>query len=94
MNNLDDIRHEIDSIDKELIGLFEKRMDLVKYVIEYKIKNNMNILDASREDFILEKNRNLLNNKEYSLYLDELFLEIMKISRDMQTSILKENSNE
>ncbi|MDL2310992.1 chorismate mutase [Peptostreptococcaceae bacterium OttesenSCG-928-C18] len=94
MNNLSDIRNEIDNIDKELVYLFEKRMDLVRSVIEYKIKNNLEILDADRENLILKKNKNLLINKEYSEYVDDLFLEIMKVSRNMQNNILKEKNHE
>ena len=36
MSKLDDYRKEIDSIDKELIALFERRMDVAKKVGEYK----------------------------------------------------------
>ncbi|WP_100065240.1 chorismate mutase [Miniphocaeibacter massiliensis] len=94
MTRLDNIRIDIDTLDKELIKLFEKRMDLVKNVIEYKIKNNIDILDNNREEYILEKNRKLLKNEKYSEYLDDLFIEIMRISKNMQNQILKELSND
>lgn len=94
MNDLESIRKEIDKVDREIIALFEKRMDLVKYVVDYKIKNNMEILDSSRENLIIEKNKNLLQNKEYSQYLVTFFKSLMDISKDMQNKIIKENVDE
>ena len=94
MKDLNEIRKEIDILDKELIEIFEKRMDLVKFVINYKIDNNMNILDSSRESFILAKNREILNNKEYEEYLDDFFISLMKISKNMQNKVLEERNNE
>ncbi len=94
MDDLTNIRSEIDLIDKDLVELLEKRLDLVKSVIEYKINNNIDILDTSREDYILEKNRSLLQNTDYSNYIDDLFISIMKTSREMQNKILKESSND
>ena len=94
MKDLNNIREEIDLLDKDLIEIFEKRMDLVKYVINYKIDNDLDIFDSSREKYILEKNRKILNNKEYEKYLDEFFISLMKISKDMQNKILRERVNE
>ena len=94
MKDLNNIREEIDLLDKDLIEIFKKRMDLVKYVINYKIDNDLDIFDSSREKYILEKNRKILNNKEYEKYLDEFFISLMKISKDMQNKILRERVNE
>ena len=94
MKDLKEIREEIDSLDRNLVEIFENRMDLVKYVINYKIDNNMDILDSNREEYILEKNRNILNNKEYEKYLDDFFISIMKISKDMQNKILEDRKSE
>ena len=94
MKDLNNIREEIDLLDKDLIEIFKKRMDLVKYVINYKIDNDLDIFDSSREKYILEKNRKILNNKEYEKYLDEFFISLMKISKDMQNKILRERINE
>ena len=41
MGNLEDYRREIDSIDKELIALFEKRMNVAIKVGEYKKKSTI-----------------------------------------------------
>ena len=37
MENLLELRNEIDAIDKEIVGLFQKRMKISSEVAEYKI---------------------------------------------------------
>ena len=44
MRILEELRPEIDKIDKELTRLFEARMDLAKEVGEYKKAHNIDIL--------------------------------------------------
>ena len=47
--DLQEIRVEIDKTDKEIIGLYEKRLALVNKVAEYKIANNKPVYDEKRE---------------------------------------------
>ena len=49
MSELDDHRKEIDSIDKELIALFERRMDVAVKVGEYKKKNKLPIFNGKEK---------------------------------------------
>ena len=46
--NINQIRDEIDLIDKEIRELFVKRMNLSKSVAEYKLENNLSIEDIIR----------------------------------------------
>ena len=39
--NLEEIRTEIDALDKELLALFERRMDLCRDVALYKKEHNL-----------------------------------------------------
>ena len=69
--DLQKIREEIDIIDRELARLFEKRMDIVLKVAEYKRQNNLPVKDMAREeksflsDFLLIQPMNNLHQ-----YLD------------------------
>ena len=45
MDNLDDLRNKIDEIDANLVSLFEKRMETVLKVAEYKKVNGIAILN-------------------------------------------------
>ena len=66
MKDLNQCRKEIDEIDKELVVLFEKRMDIAINVAEYKKENNLPILNYKREKEVIDKNIENLKNKEYA----------------------------
>lgn len=87
MNKLENARIEINKIDKEMAKLFEQRMKAVEDVIEYKIKNNMDIFDSSREKEVIEKNTKLLENDKYSKYYVEFIENLMNISKKYQKKI-------
>lgn len=87
MNKLENARIEINKIDKEMAKLFEQRMKAVEDVIEYKIENNMDIFDSSREKEIIEKNTKLLENDKYSKYYVEFIENLMNISKKYQKKI-------
>lgn len=94
MPDLNITRNKIDEIDEELIKLFEERMSLVKDVINYKIENEIDILDEDRESIIIEKNRSLLENDEFNKYIDDFTKSLMTISKKMQEDILREKIDE
>ena len=49
------LRKQIDEIDNQLMELMSKRMAVCREIGEYKKKNNMTVLQASRYNEILEK---------------------------------------
>ena len=56
MNELEKARLEIDAIDLEMAHLYERRLQAVQRVVQYKIENQMPILDSNREQLILKRN--------------------------------------
>lgn len=88
MNQIEKARLEIDSVDKEIARLFEKRLDAVKEVLEYKKANALPILDAGREDAIIEKNQKYIQNKEYIDSYIDFMKKVMSNSRDFQQTLL------
>ena len=92
MSKLDDYRAEIDNIDKQLTELFEKRMDVVLKVAQYKKDNNVSVLQNSREEEVLNKAVNNLKNKEYTKEIREFLNATMEISRGYQHRKI-ENAN-
>lgn len=89
MEILENCREIIDQIDSEIIKLYEKRMDIVKEVIEFKIKNNIPVLDSSREEKMLIKNLKKIKNEDYKKYYNSVLTGFLKASKDMQNDILK-----
>ena len=88
MKDLNQCRAELDLIDAQLVGLFEKRMQLARDVALYKHRHNMNILDTSRENQVLESRAALLQEEALKKPLTELFREIMRLSREEQSRCL------
>lgn len=84
MTELDDYRKSIDEIDKKITELFEKRMDVVLKVGEYKKKNNLAVFDESREKEVIEKNLGYLENKTYEEGTREFFTQIMEIAKKLE----------
>ncbi len=90
--NLSECRNEIDKIDKELVELFEKRMNVAINVAKYKIENNITIFNGAREAEVIEKNIKRLNNKEYSNLTEKFFTYLMELSRSLQADIIDQNN--
>ena len=87
-------RNEIDKIDKELVELFEKRMNVAVNVAKYKIENNIPIFNGAREAEVIQKNINRLNNREYSKLTEKFFTNLMELSRSLQADIIEDNEKE
>ncbi len=91
MNEIEQCRKEIDEIDKELVNLFERRMDVAIRVANYKKENDLPIYDEERESKVIKKNVDNLKNKNYDLLARRFFLSIMELSRNLQESIIKKH---
>ena len=61
---LDLLRQEINIIDDEIMELFKKRMQVVRQVADFKIKNNMEVLDTNREEFIISRYTSNISEEE------------------------------
>lgn len=90
MNELENLREKIDTIDKEMIALFEKRMDIVADIAAYKIKNNLPVLNQNREDIIVSKVKSTVKNKDYADSAADLIKDIMEISKKFQQKLISE----
>ncbi|WHE86682.1 chorismate mutase [Lachnoanaerobaculum gingivalis] len=88
MNELENLREKIDTIDKEMIALFEKRMDVVADIAAYKIKNNLPVLNQNREDIVVSKVKSTVKNKDYADSAADLIKDIMEISKKFQQKLI------
>ncbi len=74
MNRLDDIRNEIDKLDNELIKGLVERFSLVTEVVNYKMENNLEIEDSNREEEILKKIEEKIDDVELIQRINEIYL--------------------
>ena len=90
MKELSQCRAELDAIDRQLVALFEERMRVSRDVALYKHANHMNILDASREDAVLQSRAAMIGEDALRQPTMALFREIMRLSREEQRRIIDE----
>ncbi|MBQ2213839.1 MAG: chorismate mutase, partial [Erysipelotrichaceae bacterium] len=77
MTDINKLRNQIDEIDSQLTELFQKRMETVEKVAEYKKLNGISTNDPSREQKIIEKHLPEVEEKWQPYYRDfqeELFV--------------------
>ena len=78
------LREKIDSIDAQILKLYEERMDVVRDIGAYKIENNLPIYDAEREDAKLAEVFASVKNQAYADGAAQLFITLMESSKDLQ----------
>lgn len=81
---LDKQRAEIDAIDREIVSLFERRMQVVMDVARIKKEIGMAIFDASREKEVIAKVQSYLTDEGLKEELREVYETLMKVSKDYQ----------
>lgn len=57
MSRHEELRREIDEIDRELMRLFEKRMQVSEEIAQYKFSRDIAVFDSSREKEVIEIGR-------------------------------------
>jgi chorismate mutase/prephenate dehydratase len=91
MTDLKELRDEIDVIDRQIVELFEKRMAVSKEVAEYKISTGKKVFDRNREVAKIDTVKSLTHNEFNKHGVEELFQQIMAMSRKLQYQLLAEN---
>jgi chorismate mutase/prephenate dehydratase len=88
--SLENIRKDIDRIDKDLVRLLKERMDCSIKVAEVKRAHGLPIYHPERENQIIKKVTDL--GGEYGEYIGEIYRFLMSCSRELQhTTISGEN---
>ena len=90
MEDLSTSRKKINELDQQLVKLLEERFNVVTEVHDYKLKHDLPVLDAKREQQVLTKVAGLTNRSDLLPYLQEIYQEIMHRSREYQKSQRKD----
>lgn len=83
---LEEVRKEIDAIDRQLLPLFLQRMDCAKQVAEIKRKQNLPVLNSGREQEILDGMAQRAG--DYAGEARMLYATLMDMSRALQHNLL------
>ena len=89
--DLKELRSQLDEIDRQFVELYEKRMEICGEVAEYKISTGKKVFDKVREEEKLRTVKSLTHNDFNSHGIEELFEQIMSMSRKLQYQRLSEH---
>lgn len=83
MGDLDLLREKIDYIDKQIVNLFEERLNICKEIGRIKKDNNLPIFNQERENKVIEKNSSLIKEEYKNSYIKLIKL-IIEESKKVQ----------
>lgn len=84
-------RRQLDEIDRQMVELFERRMEVCGHVAESKIASGKAVYDGEREKQKLEAVAGMAHGEFNRTAVTELFSQMLTISRRYQYRILAEN---
>ncbi len=87
MEDLKALREQIDGIDRDLLALFARRMEVTQKVGEYKLAHGVQVLDPQREQEVLDSKAALAPDAIQS-EARTLFETIMALSRRQQRRLV------
>ncbi len=88
--DLSELRVEIDSVDRQMVELFEKRMDIASRIADYKIANGKKVFDRDREIQKIKAVKELAHSDFNKVGVEELFSQLMSVSRKLQYQKLQD----
>lgn len=88
------LRGQIDIIDRQLVSLFQQRMEVAKDVAAYKIANGVPVLDPERERQVLEAKAAMVADPQLKTDVAKLYETIMSMSRACQRRVMRDQEPE
>jgi len=84
MEDLKELREQIDGIDRQLVTLLEQRMAVSRSVGEYKAARGLPVLDAERERQLLDSRAAMLRDQALGADVRSVFETVLAASRAAQ----------
>lgn len=92
--DLAESRKKIDEIDREMVRLFQERMQVASDVAAYKRSTGKKVFDPKREEEKIETLRGMADGEFNKMGVEDLFRQIMSISRKYQYQKLGSSVND
>lgn len=90
MTELEEYRAQIDALDRRLVALFAQRMAVTAKVGEYKLREDIPVLDIERERSVLAAKAALVEDPILKGDVASLYQAIMGLSRRQQRRLISE----
>ncbi len=88
MDELKELRNEIDHIDETIRKAFLERMRLVERIATVKMNQDVPVYDASREQAIMHTNLEFVQDEEMKHYYEQVLEKIMQVSKEYQKALI------
>ena len=89
MKDIKELRQEIDGIDREILELFEKRMEISERMASYKQKEGLPVQDKAREKEKIQQVQSLTHTAFNREHIEELYTVLISLSRKLQEEQIK-----
>ena len=89
--DLKELRKEIDSVDAEIVKLFEKRMEISERMAECKQKAGLPVQDLSREKEKIQQVQKMTHTDFNREHIEELYTVLISLSRQLQEKMAKKS---
>lgn len=86
--NIQDYRQQIDEIDRQLVELFEKRMDVASAIGMEKKRQGLPVFDAVREHERLKTVRELTKNDMYKDRVEQIYVSLMDETKKVEEELM------
>ena len=90
-NKLEKARKIINDVDAQMAELFVRRMRAAEMVYEHKKQFGLPILDQARENAVIEKNTQLIEDELLKGYYIDFIKNVMSVSRAYQYRTLMDS---
>ncbi len=77
MQEIEKLRAEMDQIHIELGLLLKRRLDITQEIWQIKKENQIPFFDSNREELILQKMKNLVQDSDQKIFLNQVFKNIL-----------------
>ena len=89
--DLNELRKEIDSVDREIVALFEKRLEISERIAACKQSTGKPVRDEAREAEKIAQVKDLTHTDFGRKHIEELYTLLMSLSRKLQEEKIKKS---
>lgn len=90
---MQDLRKEIDEVDKKILELITRRFEIVREIALYKKKHHLPIEDKEREEEVYKKYKEF-SDRIPKEFLEEFWDTMMYYSKKLQEEIISGESDD
>ncbi len=90
MKDIKYLRGQIDTIDHQMVSLFQQRMEVSREVAEYKIAHDIPVLDPERVRAELQAKAAMVADPQLKTDVAKLYEVIMSLSRGCQRRVMQD----